>query len=107
MQVDVNGVQASDKVDKGLLDLATLNVLEQASLNGLAVWQLAADRDEQLNSLGIDVSNINSSFVSEENDVAFTNRVDADVELGLGRVRQERLDDEGVEGANSLLDLCT
>jgi hypothetical protein len=106
VKVDVDRVQAGNEVNEGLLDLTTGDVLEEAGLDGLAVGQLASDGDEKLDSLGVDISNLDSSLVGEENDISLTNRVDADVELGVGRVGKEGLDDEGVESTGGLLDLC-
>lgn len=43
--------------------------------------------------------------MGEKDSVAFTGRSDADVELGVGRVREEGLNDEVGEDASSLLNL--
>lgn len=105
VQVDVNRVQAGDEIDERLLDFTAVDVLQQTRLDCLAVGQFTANGNEELNGFGVDVADIDTSLVGEENEVAFANRVDANVEFRVGRVRQERLDDEFVEGAESLLDL--
>lgn len=105
MKVDVDRVEAGNEVNEGLLDLTTSDILEEAGLDGLAVGKLASNGDEELDSLGVDISDLDSSLVGEEDDISLTNGVDADVELGVGRVGKERLDDEGVESTGGLLDL--
>lgn len=106
VKVDVDRVETGDEVNEGLLDLTTGDVLEEAGLDRLAVGKLASDGDEELDSLGVDISDLDSSLVGEEDDISLTNGVNADVELGVGRVGKERLDDEGVKGSCGLLDLC-
>jgi hypothetical protein len=105
VKVDVNRVQPDEEVDQRLLDLSAVNVLKKARLDRLTVGELAADGDEKLNRLGVDITDFNSSLVGEEHDVAFSDRVDADVELRVGGVGKEWLDDEVSEGAGGLLDL--
>lgn len=68
-------------------------------------WPLATDRNGETESLGVDISDIDTTFVSEKDFVTFTSRVDADVEFGVGRMGEERLDDEGAEGTGNSLDL--
>ena len=70
-----------------------------------AVRKLATDGDEERERLGVHVADLDSSLVREEDHVTLTDRVDADVELGIGRMGEERLDDEVGESARSLLDL--
>lgn len=43
--------------------------------------------------------------MGEENNVAFTNRVDADVVFSVARVRQERFNDKVVKGSSNAVDL--
>ena len=59
----------------------------------------------KLESLSINISDVDSTLVGEEDLISLSGRVDTDVVLGIGRVRKERLDDEGVEGSDGLLDL--
>lgn len=67
-----------------------------------------AERTEkltELESLSINVSDVDSTLVGEEDLVSLSGRVDTDVILGVSRVGKEGLDDEGVEGSDGLLDL--
>jgi hypothetical protein len=59
----------------------------------------------ELESLGVNVSDVDSTLVGEEDLVTLSGRVDTDVVLGVGRVGEEGLDDEGVERSDSLLNL--
>jgi hypothetical protein len=107
VEVDVDGVKADDEVDESLETLSAGNLLEEGSLDLSAGRKLAADGNEEGERLGVDVSDVHTSLVGEEDDVALADRVDADVVLGVGRVRAEGLDDEVVEGTGGLLDLLS
>jgi hypothetical protein len=80
---------------------------------------LLSDRDQELQGLGINVSNLNTSLatrqhfsVTEQKDllgkedpITFTGRVDTDIVLGIGGMRAEWLNDKSVEGTSGALDL--
>lgn len=104
VQVDVNTVQSDQEVAKDIL-LVGRNVLEQSRNDGLPRGELLADGDEKLEGFRIDIADFDTTFVGEQDPVTFSRRVDADVVLGVSRVREERLDDERVEGSSDLLDL--
>jgi hypothetical protein len=61
----------------------------------------------KLHGLGVDISDIDTSLVGEEDLVSVPHRVDANVVFGVLRMRKERLDDEVVEGTGGLLDLSS
>lgn len=105
MELDVDGIETTDEVDESLLALVARNVLEEVLLDRLAVGKLAADGDQERERLGVDVADLYSSLVREEDHVALSDRVDANVELGIRRVGEEGLDDEVGESASGLLDL--
>jgi hypothetical protein len=67
--------------------------------------ELFQNRDEEFLRFGVNVTNIDSSFVSKEDLVTFTNGLDADVEFGFLRVGDKRLDEEGVENAGGAFQL--
>ena len=104
VQVGVDVVKGDEKVDEGFV-LCGWDVLEQCACNGRTRRQLATDGDEQLEGFSIDIANFDTTFMREEDDIAFTDRVDANVELGVGRMRLERLYDKGVDGASDAVDL--
>ena len=64
-----------------------------------------AHRDGEAECLGVNITDIHTTLVGEEDLVAFAVGVDADIVFGVGWVREERLYDEVVEGAGSALDL--
>lgn len=105
VEVDVDAVQAREEVDERVLALLARDAGEQLLLDLVAARELAADGHEKGERLGVDVADVDSTLVGEEEHVAVADRVDADVELGVRRVREERLDDEVRERALGRLDL--
>lgn len=104
VEVDVDGVEADEEVDESLL-LGCGNVLEEGVGDNLPGREGLVDGEAKLEGLGIDITNVDTALVSEENVVALSLGVDADVVLGIRRVRQERLDDEVVQRAGHRLNL--
>ena len=85
MEVDIDGVKADEEVHEGLL-LGGGNVLEQGRRELLARREWLADRNVELECLGVNIANVDTTFVGEEDGVTLTLGVDADVILGVGRV---------------------
>jgi hypothetical protein len=120
VEVDVDSVETDQEVAKGLL-LGFRDILEQSRDDGLPRRELQngqrrsiktrentyrlVNSDQKLHSLGVDISDFDTTFVSEEDPVAFTGRVDADIVFGFLGMGQERLDDERVQGTGDLFDL--
>lgn len=70
LAVDVDGVEARDEVDENIVD-ALGNLGEKGRGNGLVGGVLGkVDGDEELLSLLINVTNIDTTLVCEENPVA-------------------------------------
>jgi hypothetical protein len=70
LAVDVNGVEAGDKVNQDRMHTLG-NVLEEACSDLLVAGILAqVDGDEHLLSLGVDIANLNTTFVVEEDPVS-------------------------------------
>ena len=63
------------------------------------------DGNVELQGFGVNISDIDTTLVGEENGVVFTGRVDADVVFGGGWMGEERLEDEGHKGTRDRLDL--
>ena len=80
-------------------------VLQKRVRDDLAGGEGGVDGNLELERLGIDITDVDTTFVREENVVALSLGVDADVVLGIRRVRQERLDDEVVQRAGHRLNL--
>ena len=104
VEVDVHGVEADEEVDEGLF-LGGGDVGEESVGNCLTRGEWCANGKAQLEGLRVDIANVDTTLVCEENVVTFTGGVDADVVLGIGRMRQEGLDDEVVERAYGRFDL--
>ena len=104
VEVDVNGVEADEEVDEGLL-LCGGDVLEERVRDHLAGGEGGVDGDLELEGLRVDITNVDTTFVGEEDVGALTSGVDADVVFGIRRVGKEGLDDEVVERAGYRLDL--
>ena len=104
VEVDVDGVEADEEVDEGLF-LGGGDVGEESVGDCLTRGEWCANGKAQLEGLRVDIANVDTTLVCEENVVTFTGGVDADVVLGIGRMRQEGLDDEVVERAGHRLDL--
>ena len=63
------------------------------------------DREAEFESLGVNITDVNTTFVSKENIVALSCGVNADIVLGIGRVGEEGFDDEVAECASHGFDL--
>lgn len=68
--VDVDGVQAADEIDEDVVD--ALGDLAQQGRGDLLVGGvlLEVDGDEKLLSLSIDITNVNTTLVGEQDPVA-------------------------------------
>ena len=104
VEVDVDGVQADEEVGKGLL-LGCGDVLEERARESLARRERRADRDLKGKRLRIDVADVDTAFVCEQDVITLTLGVDADIVLRVRRMRKEGLKDEVVESAGDGLDL--
>lgn len=80
MEVDVNRVKTNEEVDKRLL-FRGRNVSKQSRCDDLASGEWFVDRNVKDERLCIDIANVNTTLVGEENLVALALRVDADVVL--------------------------
>lgn len=70
MAIDINSIESCDEVNKNIVD--TLRNLLQQSCSKLLVRRILGkvNWDENLLSFGIDITNINTSLVGEENPIA-------------------------------------
>ena len=75
-------------------------MFEESGSNLVATRERLADEDVQLERLGVDIANINTTFVGEEDSVTLALRCDADIIFCVWRVREERLDNEVGECAS-------
>ena len=82
VEIDVYRVEADEKVDKSLL-LLFRYVGEKSSLDFFAGGEGLVDGNYQLEGLGIYITDIDTTLVSEENIIAFTGGVNANVEFSV------------------------
>lgn len=104
MKVDVDGVKSGEEVDEGVL-LLRRNVGEEGRGNNIASRERCINGEVENESLGIDITNINTTLVGEEDAVTLALRVDANVIFGVGRMRKERFDDKVVQGTSDSFNL--
>jgi hypothetical protein len=104
VEIYVDRIQADEEVDEGVL-LFGGDVDEEGRCNSSARGERCIDGDVKLESFSIDIADVHTTFVREEDRIAFSSRVNADVVLRVRRVRKERLDDEVVEGTSDSLNL--
>lgn len=72
---------------------------EESLGNGFTRWEWLSDREVEDEGFGVDVADVDTTFMGEQDGVAFTSRCNADIVLSVGRVWQEGLNDEVVQGA--------
>ena len=82
VEIDVYRIKADEEVDKSVLLLFGY-MCEKSSLDFLASWEGLVDGNAQLKGLGVHITDIDTTFVGEENIIAFTGRVNANVEFGV------------------------
>jgi hypothetical protein len=104
VEVNINSIETSEKVDEGVA-LFDGHVDEKGVCDDLAGGEGSTDWDGEDESLRVDIANVDAALVCEEDRVALTSRVDADVIFGVGRMREEGFYDEIVECSGDGLDL--
>lgn len=98
VEVDVDGVEADEEVDEVIFLLGG-DVREEGGGDDFAGGERLSDVDVEFEGFGVNITNVDTSFVGEKDGIAFTLGVDADVVLGVGGVREERLENEVVQGS--------
>jgi hypothetical protein len=104
VKIDIDTIKPDQEVDESVL-LGCWNVGEESILDFVARRELLVNGDEELESLGINIADFDTTLVREEDIVAFTCGVNADVKLSVRRMRKEWLDDEVIQGTGDGLDL--
>ena len=82
LAVDVDGVQPGDEVDEDIVH-ALWHLLQQGRSNLFVGWILSkVNRDEELLSFCVDITDIDTTLVSEEDPVAlFGGKVSVDTKI--------------------------
>jgi len=99
MEVDVNGIEANEEVDEDLL-LLFRYMFEESLRPDVARGERSSNADIKPKSFGVHITDIDATLMSEENGITLTIGVDAYIELGIGGMREEWLQDEVVEGSS-------
>ena len=90
VEVNVNGVETDEEVDEDFLLL-----LRYMFKKGLSPDVTRGERTVNANveskGFGIDITNIDTTFMGEEDGIALAIGVYAYIKLGVGRVREEWL----------------
>ncbi len=96
VKVHIDGVETNEEVDQCCL-LALNNVCQQCGRDRLARRERGTDGEAKGERLGVNITDVDTSFMSEENEIPLTLRSDADVVFGVGRMGEEGLEDEVVD----------
>ena len=97
VEVDVNGVESNEEVDEGFL-LLFRYMFEKGFSPDITRGEGSGNADIEPKGFGVNVTNIDTTLVSEEDGITLTIGVDAYVELGVRGMRKERFHDKVVEG---------
>lgn len=89
---DVSAVHPDEEVNEDIL-LVCRDVGQEVCLDVFTGRQVCSDGDEKLECFGVDITDVYTSLVCEEDAVAISDRVDAHVEFGVRRMGKERLND--------------
>ena len=106
VEINIDRVETDQEINKGVL-LDGRDMSEEGSSNILASREGLVDRNIKDEGFGIDVTNVNTALMSEENAVTLALRTDTNIVFSIGRVRKERLDDEVVQSASDSLNLLS
>ena len=104
VEIDINRVETNEEVDEDFL-LFFRHMLEESLGPNVARGERRGNADIEPKGLGVNITNIDATLVSEENRIALTVGVDAYVELGIRGVRKERFQDEVVKCSSDRFDL--
>lgn len=82
VEIDVYRIKADEEVNKSFLLLFGY-MSEKSSLDFFASGEGLVDGNAQLEGLGVYITDIDTAFVGEEDIIAFTGGVNANVEFGV------------------------
>jgi len=106
VEINIDRIETDQEINKGI-PLLSRDMTEEGSSNNLASGEWLVDRDIKDKGFGIDVTNVNTTLMSEENAITLALGTDTNIILSIGRVRQERLDNEIVQSARDSLNLLS
>lgn len=82
VEVDVDRVEADEEVDEDFLLLSGY-VFEKGLSPDVTRWELSGDANIKPKGFSIDITDVDTTLVSEEDRIALTVGVDAHVEFGV------------------------
>jgi hypothetical protein len=80
VEVNIDGVKADEEVNESI-PLCGRNVLEKSGSDLLARWERPVDEDVELERFGIDITDIDTAFMGEEDRVTLALGCNADIIL--------------------------
>lgn len=104
VKIDVDRIEPNEEVYECVL-FGSGDVSEESGGNNLTSWEGLGDENVEGESLGVNITDVNTTLMGEEDTVTFTLGVNTDVIFGVGGVRKEGLDNEVVQGTSNGLDL--
>ena len=105
VKIDVDTIETNDKVDQRVFLLGR-HVLEQGVCYLFPRWEWLRNGNIEHETLCVDITNIDTALVREENVVPVTRGRDTDVIFSVGSVWKERFDNKVVQGPSDGLDLA-
>ena len=67
---------------------------EESGCNNGSSRECRVDRDVKFERFCVDITNVYTTFMGEEDRVTFTSRSNTDIEFGMRWMREERFNDE-------------
>ena len=104
VEVDVDGVETNKEVDEDFL-LLFGHMFKKCLSPDDTRGEWSGNADIKPKGFCVDVTNVDTTLVGEENGITLAVGVDAHVEFGVRGMRKEWLQDEVVEGSSDRLDL--
>lgn len=78
---------------------------EKSGLDVGPRWEGCVDGEGKRERLGVDITDVDTTLMGEKDAITLTFGGDANIELSVGRVGKEGLDDEVVQSARNSLNL--
>jgi len=106
VEINIDRIETNQKISEGIL-LLSRDMTEEGSSNNLASGEGFVDRDIKDEGFGVNVTNVNTTLMSEEYAITLALRTDTNIILSIGRVGEERLDNEIVQSARDSFNLLS
>jgi len=106
VEINIDRIETNQKISEGILFLSR-DMTEESSSNNLSSGEWLVDRDIKDKGFGVDITNVNTTLMSEEDAVTLALGTDTNIILSIGRVGEERLDNEIVQSARDSLNLLS